>query len=392
VSDAFARLDALVGVALRIARSAPSGRIALARLHELVDASWIPEPWRERLSSELAAAHAVSPAPLSAREVEDALRAAWAQRPSAVLQAFEPEPLAVSQAAQVHRARLDGRAVAVKLLRPGIAGSVRQDLALLESMLGPLGAAFEAIDPAALVREARERVLDELDLEHEAGTMRRFQRALRRVAELRVPAPVSDLCREQVLVCELIEGVPLADAPAGDERDRACALLVRFVLGGLRAGIVHCDPDPRDVLLVDDGIAVLDYGAAADVQRDRARSAADAVEGFLDGDERRFAAALEGLGALPPELAPAAARLLREALGEFGEPAPAHLDVRAVAGVLRRAERHPDPIAQLLARGSIQPADLWPGRAALQLFAAIAQVGATGAWPELTRAALREGW
>ena len=62
----------------------------------------------------------------------------------------------------------------MKVLRPGIADQVRQDLNLLETLIRPLGAAFPSLAPAA---RGRERVLDELDLEHEASTQRSFARA-----------------------------------------------------------------------------------------------------------------------------------------------------------------------------------------------------------------------
>ena len=42
--------------------------------------------------------------------------------------------------------------------------------------------------------------------------------------------------------------------------------------------------------------------------------------------------------------------------------------------------------------GSLAPEDLWPARAAAQLFGMIARVGATAPWRELVRVALREGW
>jgi hypothetical protein len=45
--DALRRIDALIQVGLRIARSAPSGRVALARLAAAIDPDWIPRPWGE---------------------------------------------------------------------------------------------------------------------------------------------------------------------------------------------------------------------------------------------------------------------------------------------------------------------------------------------------------
>jgi len=391
--EALARVQAVARVALRLARSAPSGRLLLARLQETIDPAWVPEPWREAVARELQDAHAASLQALAPQQVEAALREAWEEKPTAVLQELEVEPFAITPAAQVHRGRYEDRPVAVKLLRPGLAAGVRQDLALLEGLLSPLGAAFPAIDAGALVREFRERVLDELDLEHEAGSMRRFHRALRSHPELRVPAPVTALSREEVLVCELIEGRAPAQAGAA-ERDRACAQLVRFIAGGLAAGIVHADPNPGDLLLTDDGrLAILDFGSVATPDAARVRALRAAVDAFAQEDEHAFALALSELGALEPEHASALLALLRETLGELGAAEPVRLDAAAVVRLRERAERSsPGPLAELIAHGSLAPADLWPARALLQMFATIARIGATGAWRELLRQALGEGW
>ena len=66
--------------------------------------------------------------PIAFKEVERILRErAWGQfaRQGALMTSSE-EPLAVTPAAQVHRAELDGAAVAVKVRRPGLAGARAQ--------------------------------------------------------------------------------------------------------------------------------------------------------------------------------------------------------------------------------------------------------------------------
>jgi predicted unusual protein kinase regulating ubiquinone biosynthesis (AarF/ABC1/UbiB family) len=282
--------------------------------------------------------------------------------------------------------------VAVKLLRPGLTGSVRQDLALLESLLAPLSAAFPALDAAALVRQVRRHVLDELDLEHEAESLRRFHRALRRHESFVVPRPITRLAHEGVLVEQWIDGTPLASA-GPSEADAACRLLVRFVAGGLREGMVHADPDPRDVLVLDAGrIAILDFGAVAEPESARVDALVGLVEAFASGDEAAVADALEQLGSLPRELAGDASELARGVLGEFAEDAALRLDGDAVIRLRDRMIGRPRELAGLLPAGSIAPQDLWPARALGQLFSTIARVGATGNWREELRAALREGW
>jgi len=384
------RLDALIAVALRIARSAPSGKVALARIDAAIDRAWLPSPWGDQIAAELDAAAAAAPEPIAPRRIERVLRDAWGSKPTDELDELEREPIAVTPSSQVHRGVRAGEPVAVKLRRPGLDASVRQDLALLEGLLAPLAAAFPALDARAILAEIRERTLDELDLEHEATSQRRFARALRSHPFLVVPAPVSSLARDGVLVSEWIDGVPVREAP---DPDQAAARLVAFVLGGIKEGIVHADPDPDDVLVLGDGrLAILDFGASATVDADRATLTATALHAFAADDQPAFAAALAQLGWVSAGDAPDALALLRHALGELAGPEPSRLHAGAVVAVRERLLEAADVLERVLHTGAPAPADLWPGRGAAQLFGTIARVGANGQWLALAQAALRDGW
>jgi hypothetical protein len=389
-SEAFHRVDALIQVGMRLARSAPSGRVLLARIADSIEEAWIPRPWGDGIVAELTAARAAATKPIEFRKIERALRDAWGSRPAAELEELEPEPVAVTASSQVHKGSLDGTPVAVKVLRPGLSASVRQDMALLEGILSPLASAFPALDPGGLIQEFKERVLDELDLEHEATVQRRFHRALRGHPFLVVPAPVTTLAREGVLVSEWVQGVPLWQAP---DPDRAAARLVVFVIGALVEGIAHADPHPDDVIVLDDGrLAILDFGASATVEAERLRAVTAAVEAFAEERVDAFGQALERLGALPAHHAPTAFHLAKQALGELAGPAAARLDSDAVIAARERLFGRPRELTEVIEAGALSPEDLWPARGVAQLFAAIARVGATGPWRDLVRASLRDGW
>lgn len=389
--EALRRIDALVQVAMRLAGSAPSGRIALAKLACALEPEWIPPAWRGSVWPELERAReAATTDPADPKLVERILREAWGAKPSDELDDFDPEPVAVTPTSQVHRGVLDGTDVAVKLLRPGLMGVVRQDLALLEGLAGPLAGAFPGLDPQAILAEVRERVLDELDLEHEAETQRRFQRKLRNHQHLVVPAPVMRLAHPTVMVSEWVDGQPL---PQAKDPDHVSAWLVIFTLGGIRSGLVHADPDPDDVLELADGrLAVLDYSAARTVDRQRAELSLSLVTAFAEDDAASFAAALDGLGTLPEEHGAAALEMARLALGDLGKPGASRLDSQAVVGIGRRVATRPEAALDLALRGALPPEDLWPLRGVGQAFSAIAQTGASGDWLELVLRALRDGW
>jgi predicted unusual protein kinase regulating ubiquinone biosynthesis (AarF/ABC1/UbiB family) len=388
--EAFRRIDTLIGVGMRLARSAPSGRILLARIAEAVEPAWIPQPWGETIVAELASARAAAREPIEIRRIERALREAWGTKPTDELDSLDPEPVAVTPTSQVHRGVLQGAPVAVKVLRPGVAASVRQDLALLEGLLSPLGAAFPAADPSAVLSEFRERVLDELDLEHEATTQRRFHRSLRGHPFLTVPAPVMRLAHEHVLVSEWVDGAPLSRAP---DPDQAAARLLLFILGAAHSGMVHADPDPDDVLVTPDGrLAILDFGATRAVDRQRVRTAVAAFEAFYGQDAAALGRQLEQLGWLPADYGGTVLEVAFHALGHLAGPDPARLDDESLVAARDRLVERPEQLAQLILAGALPPEDLWPARSVAQLFGTIARMGATGDWVELAGIALRGGW
>jgi predicted unusual protein kinase regulating ubiquinone biosynthesis (AarF/ABC1/UbiB family) len=298
--------------------------------------------------------------------------------------------VAVTPTAQVHRGVLDGEPVAVKVLRPGIAAGIRQDLVLLEGLLPPLHSAFPAIDARRLLDELRERVLDEFDLETEATTQRRFHRGLRDHPFLAVPAPVTRLSREGVMVSAWVDGVPIDRAA---DTDQAARRLLVFSLGSARSGVVHADLHPEDVLVEAGGrVAIVDFGATRTVQPERVAASLAAVEAFAAEDDTAFAAAAAQLGWLSAANVPTALGLARRALGELAGPGAVRLDSGAVVAARDRLFDEPDAIVELILTGVLPPEDLWPARAVAQLFGTIARVGATADWLELIRASLRDGW
>jgi predicted unusual protein kinase regulating ubiquinone biosynthesis (AarF/ABC1/UbiB family) len=388
--DALDRIDRLIQVGLRLALSAKSGRVLLARIAAAIDDEWIPRPWGDTIAVELAAAHAAACEPIEAKRIERTLRDAWGGPATGELDAFDPAPVAITPTAQVHRGVLDGAPVAIKVQRPGLAAAIRQDLALVDGLRRPLGAAFPALDVAAVLAEVRERALDELDLESEAAVHRRFHRALRGHPYLTTPAPIMRLCSSEVLVSEWVDGVALRDA--ADPAD-AAARLIAFVIGSARSGTMYAAPHPDDVLVTADGrLAILDYGTTSLVDVARLDAVAATLRGLIDVDAGGFGSGLAQLGWLPAAHGETALALVRDALGELADPAPAHLDADALVLARDRLLSRPAAIAELVVAGAVPASDLWPTLAVVQLFFTIARLGAAGSWCELSQSALRDGW
>lgn len=389
----LAAMRSLADTGLRLARTTRSAKLALAGLHGVVDPAGLPPEIRPRVMAELERAAAEVLVALPAREVEKALKAAWGATPGKVLDALDLDaPVAITPSAQVHRGVHDGVEVAVKVLRPGLAEAIRGDLGLADALVRPLGAAFPAVDPGALVREVRERILDELDLEHEASVQRSFARALRRHTEFHVPAPVTELCHERVLVSAWVDGTRLRDVTDPEDRALAARRLVVFHVGSARFGTVHADPHPDNALLMGDGrLALLDFGAVRRLQTGRVDLALAALDAVAADDDAAFARSLDDLGWLPQADGTEALALARDVLGPFLH-GRTRLDHPALKALGERAWAQRERGLPLAQRGRVAPEDLWPLRMLGGLVALLASLGAEQDWLALMRSAARDGW
>ena len=195
---------------------------------------------------------------------------------------FDEVPLGSASLAQVHRATLrDGRPVAVKVQRPGIAESVREDLDALSRLAGhadrmtDLGRRVRFSD---WVHEFGKALMAELDYRAEAENLERFGKHFEEYPELYVPAPVWDYSARRVLTMDLVTGTKVTELSGlrrtEQKLDSLASALMRGYLDQMFVhGEIHADPHPGNLLVTDDGrLALFDLGMVAHVppkQRER---------------------------------------------------------------------------------------------------------------------------
>src|SRR5215510_3214266 len=94
-----------------------------------------------------------------------------------VFEAFEEEPLAAASLGQVHKARLSGEEVIVKVLRPGVEELVATDIRIVQNFLFVIEQFIDhhTIRAARSIIEEFSRVItEEMDFEHEAENIEKF--------------------------------------------------------------------------------------------------------------------------------------------------------------------------------------------------------------------------
>jgi ubiquinone biosynthesis protein len=191
-----------------------------------------------------------------------------------VFKTFEVEPVASASVAQVHFATLpDGRDVAVKILRPGIAPVINHDIALLDTFAGLLERLWsdgKRLKPREVVGEFGKHLRDELDLMREAANCSQLRRNFTSSPLLQIPEVHWDWCTPSVMVMERMRGIPIAQT----ERVRAAGVDLKklsragveiFFTQVFRDGFFHADMHPGNILVAQDGpnlgkYVALDFG------------------------------------------------------------------------------------------------------------------------------------
>lgn len=104
--------------------------------------------------------------PLPATAITDVIREDLGAPPDQLFASFDPTPLGSASIGQVHAARLaDGRAVVLKVRKPGVDEVVRIDLQVLASLVDAWSPRFPALaqyDPRGLVRDFSDALLAEV--------------------------------------------------------------------------------------------------------------------------------------------------------------------------------------------------------------------------------------
>lgn len=368
-------LQTLIDTGLRLARQAPTGRVALTRAADLVDPAAVPADLQAIVDDVFAGLSA--PDPLDRKAVERALKDAWGRPPGKVLDDLDPQPLAVRAAAQVHRGEVDGTAVAVKVRRPGLDRALRNDLSLVETLTVPLRAAFPAIDAGGILRDVREQAADEIDFESEAEMQRRVARAVRHVEGLVVPRAHTELAAPGVLVTDLLVGRTLQEGATPDDPVAAATALVHAHVTAARdAGIALLDARPGHIVVLGDGrIGLLGAGVARQVSPERTRLGLDALAALREDAPAALAAAAEAAAMVSADAARAAHQPLRAIAAPLVEGV-VRLDAGAIVALATRGDEHAAALLRLAPEVAAIADDLWIARATAQVVGLVARLDA----------------
>jgi ubiquinone biosynthesis protein len=222
---------------------------------------------------------------------------------AAIYQSFEREPVASASIAQVHFAvLLDGREVAVKVLRPGMKSLIDRDLALMRSaarLALRLSADVRRLRLLEVINEFDHHLHDELDLIREAANANQLRRNFSESRLLSIPEMYWDYCAVNVLTMQRMHGIPVGRM---DELRNAGVDLKKLSRDGVEIfftqvfqhGFFHADMHPGNILVGDSGelfnrYIALDFGIVGTLSEFDKNYLAQNFLAFFNRDYRRVA-------------------------------------------------------------------------------------------------------
>ena len=225
---------------------------------------------------------------------------------------FGAAPFAAGSIAQAYHARTcEGRAVVVKVRRPGIRDVVEADVDII-GRLAELAEhyipEYRVFRPTMLVEEFAQTVRKEIDFIAEASNTQRFGEAFADDPHIVVPHVLWSLTSEGVLTLERIEGAPIYDADqmarAGADRKALAANLTEcFMRQYFELGLFHADPHAGNLVVqAPDRIGILDFGQVGRIGDAMRSKLGTALIAALNREFDIVLDVLDDLAALPDEL------------------------------------------------------------------------------------------
>ncbi len=201
------------------------------------------------------------------------------------------EPVAAASIAQVHKATtLEGKTVAVKVLRPDVDAKIRRDVKVMRlgaRLAEGLFPQSKRMEPKAFVETVARSLVLELDLRLEAASASELAEAALTAQNFHLPQIDWSRSGKRVLTTEWIDAMPLTDmdrvkASGVDVVKLAADLTDAFLTTALERGVFHADMHAGNLFVGEDGrLWAVDFGIMGRLGKDERRYLAAILHGFL---------------------------------------------------------------------------------------------------------------
>jgi predicted unusual protein kinase regulating ubiquinone biosynthesis (AarF/ABC1/UbiB family) len=211
--------------------------------------------------------------PLSVPLVKKTFRRYFGQNPHQVFDTFSDQSINAASIGQVHKARLNGTALAVKIQYPGVAKSISSDLALIKPIAKKMfNIKGEGSDQYFL--EVEQKLIEETDYTRELKQSTQMVEDCAHIPNLRFPRYYPELSCKGILTMDWMNGQHLSEwcqKPFSSEQGQNIGQTLwdfyMYQMHVLRR--IHADPHPGNFLIDEaDNLMVIDFGCLKEIPDD----------------------------------------------------------------------------------------------------------------------------
>jgi predicted unusual protein kinase regulating ubiquinone biosynthesis (AarF/ABC1/UbiB family) len=253
-------------------------------------------------------------------EIERVIREEYGATPADLFERFDDVPIAAASLGQVHRARLAGEEVVIKVLRPGVEALVAEDVRVSQRLVALVERWWpnpHVVGTRVVIREFAARVFEEMDFRQEAAHAVAIRANFAGSRGIWIPRVVEPMIRRRAIVLEYCPGrrVDRLDEWVAQGRVRpdrvvreVMELYARMMLVH---GLFHADPHPGNVHVAEDGrIILLDFGMVVRVPLELRRQLVAAIFAAIRRDADALSESFHALGLVVTGADPAVIRRL----------------------------------------------------------------------------------
>jgi len=197
----------------------------------------------------------------------------FGKTPGEIFDEFNLQSENAASIGQVHKAKLNGKQLAIKIQYPGVGDSISSDLKLVKPFaFRLLGMSEKELN--VYIKEVEERLLEETNYELEVQQSIEISKACSNLENVVFPTYYPELSGHRVITMDWINGLHLKEFlqtnPSQELRNKIGQAMwdfYNFQQHELRK--VHADPHPGNFLITpDEKLAVIDFGCIKGIPDD----------------------------------------------------------------------------------------------------------------------------
>ena len=230
--------------------------------------------------------------PLSFPLVKKTFKSNLGKEPSEIFESFSKNASNAASMGQVHKAKKDGKQLAVKVQYPGVADSIKGDLKLAKPFaLRLMNVRGKEIEP--YMKEVEEKLLEEVDYSLELKQSMEFAEKCKTIKGVFFPEYYPELCAPQILTMSWLHGEPIGSwtkrAHKQEKRDRLGQILWNFYTYQMHVlRMMHADPHPGNFIIDEkDDLGVIDFGCIKHIPDDFYRAYFELASHEVLNDKKR---------------------------------------------------------------------------------------------------------